>query len=55
MNSNNKNTLETIFSNTQNVDYAKLAVQLNQQKIAFEASLSATAKLSQMSLLDYLR
>jgi flagellar hook-associated protein 3 FlgL len=38
----------------QEVDYAKLGVQLNQQKIAFDASLSATAKLSQQSLLDYL-
>jgi len=52
---NNKNTLETMFGDTQNVDYAKLAVQINQQKIAFEASLSATAKISQLSLLDYLR
>lgn len=54
LNENNKNTLETIYGDTQNVDYAKLAVQLNQQKIAYEASLSATAKLSQLSLLDYL-
>jgi len=55
LNENTKNTLETVYSDTQNVDYAKLAVQLNQQKIAFDASLSATAKLSQLSLLDYLR
>ena len=55
MNTNSKNTLEMIVGNTQNVDYAKLAVQVNQQKIAFEASLSATAKLSQLSLLDFLR
>ena len=54
MNASTKNTLETIYGNTQNVDYAKLAVQLSQQKIAFEASLSSTAKLSQMSLLNYL-
>ena len=54
LNENTKNTLETVYGNTQNVDYAKLAVQLNQQKIAFEASLSATAKLSQLSLLDYM-
>lgn len=54
MNENTKNTLENIYGTTQNVDYAKLAVQLNQQKIAFEASLSATAKLSQLSLLDYI-
>jgi len=55
LNDNTRNTLETIYGNTQNVDYAKLAVQLNQQKIAFEASLSATAKLSQLSLLDFMR
>ncbi|BCS55798.1 flagellar hook-associated protein FlgL [Geobacter sp. SVR] len=54
LNENNKNTLSTIYSNTQNVDYAKLAVELSQQQTAFNASLSATAKLSQLSLLDYL-
>jgi len=54
LNENTRNTLETIYGNTQNVDYAKLAVQLNQQKIAFEASLSATASLSKLSLLDYM-
>lgn len=54
LNVNTKNTLETIYGNVQNVDYVKLAVQLNQQKTAFEASLSATAKISQLSLLDYM-
>ena len=54
LNQNARNTLETIYGNTQNVDYAKLAVQLSQQKTAFEASLSSTAKLSQLSLLNYL-
>lgn len=51
---NTKNTLETVFSNVQNADYAKLGVELSQQKAAFEATLSSTAKISQMSLLDYL-
>lgn len=55
MNENTRNTLETIYGNTQNVDYAKLAVQMNQQTIAFNASLSSTAKISQLSLLDYLK
>jgi len=55
MNVNSKNTLETIVGNTQNVDYAKLAVELTTQQTAFQASLSATAKVTQMSLLDYLR
>lgn len=54
LNANNSNTLNNIYSNTQNADYAKLAVELNQQNIAFEASLSATAKISKLSLLDYL-
>lgn len=54
MNENTRNTLMTVYSNTQTVDYAKLGVELSQQQVAFEASLSATAKLSQLSLLDYL-
>lgn len=54
LNDNTRNTLMAVYSNTQNVDYAKLGVELSQQKIAFEASLSATAKISQLSLLDYM-
>jgi flagellar hook-associated protein 3 FlgL len=54
LNTNSKNTLETIVGNTQNVDYAKLAVELTNQQTAFQASLSATAKVTQLSLLDYL-
>ena len=54
MNENTRNTLMTVYSNTQTVDYAKLGVELSQQQTAYEASLSATAKLSQLSLLDYL-
>lgn len=54
LNDNNKTTLLSIASNTQNVDYAKLGVELSNQKTAFEASLSATAKISQLSLLNYL-
>ncbi len=55
MNENTRSTLETIYSNAQNVDNVKLAVQLSQQKIAFEAALSTTAKLSALSLLDYMK
>ncbi|MDD2539422.1 MAG: flagellar hook-associated protein FlgL [Desulfuromonadaceae bacterium] len=54
LNQNTKNTLLDVYGNTQNVDYAKMAVELTQQQTAFNASLSATAKISQMSLLDYL-
>lgn len=54
LNMNNKNTLLSISTGIQEVDYAKLGVQQNNEKIAFEASLSATAKLTQLSLLDYM-
>jgi len=54
LNDTNKNTLTDIVGNIQNVDMVKLGVQLNTEMNAFEASLSATAKLSQMSLLDFL-
>lgn len=55
LNENNKNTLTNIVGNIQNVDMVKLGVQLNLEKNAFEASLSATAKMSQLSLLDFMR
>lgn len=55
LNENTKNTLMTVYGNVQNVDYAKLGVELTQQQTAFNASLSATAKISQLSLLDYLK
>ncbi|MEA5114689.1 MAG: flagellar hook-associated protein FlgL [Geobacteraceae bacterium] len=50
----NQNTLSNIVSDMQNVDYTKAAVELNQQQTAYEAALSTTAKIMQMSLLDYL-
>ena len=54
LNTNNKNTLLSIATSIQEVDYAKLGIEQANQKLAFEASLSSTAKLSQLSLLDYL-
>jgi len=54
MNANTRSTLMTVYSNTQNADLAKLGVELSNQTTAFNASLSATAKISQMSLLNYL-
>lgn len=50
----NQATLQGIVSDTMGVDYIKAATQLNQQQAAFEAALSATAKITQLSLLDYL-
>jgi flagellar hook-associated protein 3 FlgL len=51
----NQNTISGIISDTLGVDYIKAATELNQQQTAFEAALSATAKISQLSLLDYIR
>ena len=54
MNKSTQNTLLTIFDNVQTADYAELGVKLTQQQTAFNATLSATAKVTQMSLLDFL-
>lgn len=54
MNTATKNTLLTVFDQVQSADSAELGVKLTQQLAAFEATLSATAKISQLSLLDYL-
>lgn len=52
---NEKGALTTVYANIQTVDLAKIGVELQQEKLAFEAALAATAKVSQLSLLDYLR
>ena len=54
LNTSNKDTLLSIATGLQEVDYAKLGVEQTQQQLAFNASLSATAKLTQLSLLDYM-
>jgi flagellar hook-associated protein 3 FlgL len=54
LNDNNKNTLLSISTGIQEVDMAKLGIQQNNQQIAYNAALSATAKLTQLSLLDYM-
>ncbi len=48
------NTLNTVLDKTQTADYAKLGIELQNQQTAFQATLSATAKISQMSLLNYI-
>lgn len=50
----NQATLQGLISDTMGVDYIEAATQLNQQQAAFEAALSATAKITQLSLMDYL-
>jgi flagellar hook-associated protein 3 FlgL len=51
----NNNTLRAIHDDMQNVDMAAAAISLTQQKTAFDAALAATAKVTPLSLLDYLR
>jgi flagellar hook-associated protein 3 FlgL len=53
-NGTTKSVIQSVVANVQNADYAKLAVEMQQQQLAFEATLSSTAKVTQMSLLDYL-
>ena len=50
----NLNVLSEIHDNLQNVDMAKAAIELTNQKTAFEAALAATAKIAPLSLLNYL-
>jgi flagellar hook-associated protein 3 FlgL len=50
----NLNVLSEIHDNLQNVDMAKAAIQLSNQKNAFDAALAATAKIAPLSLLNYL-
>ena len=46
--------LQKALSDKQDVDFTKAVSDLTQQQTAFEAALAATAKVSKMSLLDYL-
>jgi flagellar hook-associated protein 3 FlgL len=50
----NMNVLSEIHDNMQNVDFAKAAIELTNQKTAFESALAATAKIAPLSLLNYL-
>jgi flagellar hook-associated protein 3 FlgL len=52
--STNQDTLSSIISDRLSIDNIKAALELNSQKNAFEAALSSTAKITQLSLLDYL-
>ncbi len=54
LNDNNKNTLLSVVSSVQTVDYNALGVELSQQQTAYSAALASTAKVQGMSLLNYL-
>lgn len=48
-------TLRTSLSNVENADLPKVIVDLQLQQTAYQASLAATARVMQPSLLDFLR
>lgn len=52
---NNQNTMKGIISNKQNLDAAKAIIELQQQTTAYQAALQATAKITPLSLMDYLK
>lgn len=47
--------LSTSLSNVENVDLTKAAIDVKMQEVAYQAALSATARLVQPSLADFLR
>lgn len=53
--SDNELKLSTSLSNVENADLPKVIVDLQMQQVAYQASLAATARVMQPSLLDFLR
>ena len=49
-----KLSLNKVISDTQDVDFLKVMSDLTQKQNAFQAALSSSAKISQLSLLNYL-
>jgi flagellin-like hook-associated protein FlgL len=47
--------LETLLSETENIDLPNTLMRLEMQKVGYEAALSATAKAISPTLMDYLR
>jgi flagellar hook-associated protein 3 FlgL len=53
--SDNELKLKTSLSTVENADLPKVIVDLQSQQVAYQASLAATSKVMQPSLLDFLR
>lgn len=53
--SDNELKLSTSLSNVENADLPKVIVDLQMQQVAYQASLAATSRVMQPSLLDFLR
>jgi flagellar hook-associated protein 3 FlgL len=48
-------TLKQSLSQVEDVDLAQVTLELQMQQVAYQASLSATAKVIQPSLADFLK
>ena len=49
-----KTTFETLKSENEDIDIAEVIINLSSAKLTYEASLMATGKVAQVSLLNYL-
>jgi flagellar hook-associated protein 3 FlgL len=47
--------LKTTLSNIEDLDYATAITQMNKQMLALEAAQSSFAKISQLSLFNYIK
>jgi flagellar hook-associated protein 3 FlgL len=47
-------TFKTLQSDNEDIDMAETATQLSMAQVTYEASLMATGKISQNSLLNYI-
>jgi flagellar hook-associated protein 3 FlgL len=48
-------SLKTTLSNIEDLDYASAITQMHKQMLALEAAQSSFAKISQLSLFNYIR
>ena len=48
-------SLKTTLSNIEDLDYASAITQMQKQMLALEAAQSSFAKISQLSLFNYIR
>jgi flagellar hook-associated protein 3 FlgL len=55
MHNRTENTLKGLISQRQGLDLTKAGVEMTKETTAYEAALSSTAKIAQISILDYIR
>ncbi|MDG1448068.1 MAG: flagellar hook-associated protein 3, partial [Porticoccaceae bacterium] len=53
--SDNKLRYQALLSNAEDLDYAKAVTELSAEMLSMEAAQASFAKISQLSLFDYIR